>query len=158
MIEQATKTQDFLESEDLNLEWFDQMVERTRAFRLLREVEGEYLQPRPRTENKGARIDRLLIPLAKAIEAGWVDGVIGVEGKNSGAIIGRLVSQALDYTRCTFTLPNPPGMMVIPSWIFIYPVTTPRIQMARLTASIVIYPDGSLVAKSPPCGKKRGSR
>jgi hypothetical protein len=81
------------------------------------EVEGEYVQPRIETEQKDARIDRILIPQPKAVAAGWTGGIIGIEGKRSGAKAGKLVCQAIDYTRCVFKLNGPlPNILVMPMW------------------------------------------
>jgi len=161
---------------------FDTMVGKSGAFRIHREVRGEYIQPRVDTELKTARIDRILIPLSKAVEAGWVHGAIGVEGKRSSVKIGRLVSQALDYSRCLFHLKhNPPGLLVGLSWVFLYPVdritcdlesvmVNNRIGYAGIshralqfnvssTHVLTISNDGTVIARAELLmGKKRGSR
>lgn len=112
---------DFL-TETAAWEPFDRMVTLTGAFNIYREIDGEYLQPRCGTEDKRARIDRLLVPNRKAVDAGWTNGIIGVEGKKSGFKIGKLVSQAIDYTRCVFRLKEPiPEVLIMPVWVFIYP-------------------------------------
>ncbi len=180
MIPQATRTQGTFVNEPDAWQWFDEMMNRANAFRVLHEVNGEYVQPRPQTELKGARIDRILIPLAKAVDAGWVDGAIGIEGKASGCKIGKLFTQALDYTRCAFTLEKPPGLIIMPTWVFVYPAEEPIGDMESITLqnrigtakesggrlefhcgvmrTIVVHPDGNIQVKSPPMGHKRGSR
>jgi hypothetical protein len=159
---------------------FDRMVDNSGALRMHKEVCGEYLQPRYDTEDKGARIDRILIPLQKAIEAGWADGAIGIEGKRSGMKIGKLISQAMDYTRCCWELKHPPGMLVMVRWVFVFPVDNPKGDLESLMAQnrigyitpfnrrlafscgashgIVIHDDGQVEAKQLPMGRKRGSR
>lgn len=159
---------------------FDWFVEKSQAFRLLKEVPGFYVQPRPGTEVKGARIDRVLIPLQKAIDAGWVHGAIGVEGKKSGHKMGPLIVQAMDYSRCVFELERPPGLLVMMQWVFIYPgeimvgelmsiVANSRIGTCSISNSrlifgcsgyhgLVIDSSGAVTAKALPMGNKRGSR
>lgn len=164
---------------------FDAAIELSGAFRIYREVEGEYIQPRPETDPRGARIDRILVPQPKVIAAGWKrGGMIGVEGKKSGSKIGPLVTQAIDYSRCAFRIEREPGeliALVMLPWIFIYPVepvlgdlasvmANNRIGTAAMTNSrlvfscngtnaITIAADGSLFGvKDLPMGSKRGSR
>lgn len=165
---------------------FDRVVNRSGAFRVYSEVDGEYIQPRPETESKGARIDRILIPLAKAIDAGWKAGAIGVEGKKSGHKIGKLVAQALDYTRVVWRLdevrhrPGPPGMLLMTEWVFVYPLDCPKGDIESVMAhnrignaslingelrlacgvpyGLIIKPDGSVIARELTMGRKRGSR
>lgn len=179
MTETSSRTTGNFATEPDAWAFFDAAVERSGAFRLLREVPGECIQPRHQTGEKTARIDRLLIPLAKAVDAGWTDGVIGVECKRSDSKLGPLVTQAIDYTRCAFCLKSPPGMIVLPTWIFIFPaemsgdlesvcvnnrIGTATLQNNRLrfwcsgTNVISFEQDGSLTAKRPPMGRKRGSR
>ena len=163
------------------LEAFDVVVENAKAFQIFREVRGEYIHPRPKTVDKTGRIDRILLPLEKAIAAGWTYGAIGIEGKKPGEKIGRPLSQCLDYSRCVFELPT--GLLVMLRWVFLYPhecggelgplgsiMAQQRIgwcQPRRLgglilgcemTHLITISDDGSLVAKLPPMGDKRGNR
>lgn len=160
---------------------FDRIILANKAFRMHREVEGEYLQPRIDTEEKSPRIDRILIPLGAAVEAGWVDGAIGIEGKRSGKKIGRLISQAMDYTRAAFCLKSgPPGLTLLLKWVFVFPVEREvgdlesimaqnRIGCAtvynrgiRFTCggsnALVLGEDGTVAAKQLPMGRKRGSR
>lgn len=164
---------------------FDAVVERSGAFRVCPEVKGEYVHPRPQTDEKGARIDRVLIPLKKATEAGWEHGAIGVEGKRSGAKIGPLIAQALDYTRVVWRtderhLPCPPGMLLMTEWVFVYPLECPKGDIESVMANnrignvtlaagelrfacgvpygLVIKADGSILARRLPMGRKRGSR
>lgn len=162
---------------------FDAIIERSDAFRIYREVKGEYIQPRPETENKGARIDRILFPTQKVIDAGWkTGGAIGVEGKRSGVKAGPLICQALDYTRCLFRIEKNEGELValiMPRWIFIYPVESSLGDLASVmgnnrigtcsiqrglvfhcngTNAIEIREDGTVRAKDLVLGNKRGSR
>jgi len=118
-----------------NLAWFDQMIERTEAFKIHKEVKGYYLQPRPRTEDKEPRIDRLLLPLKKAVTAGWAYGAIGIEGKADATKAGKPISQAIDYARSVFRLDSGnPGLMVVPTWIFLYPFENPHCDLESIMA------------------------
>lgn len=175
---------DFVD-EDAAWTAFDDLVERSRLFHVYKEVEGEYIQPRPETESKGARIDRILVPLPRIIERGWKKGgAIGVEGKRSGKKIGTLVAQAIDYSRCGFRLelPNHNGLiaLVMLRWVFVYPVDAIGGDLASLMAqnrigtcsirngdlvfscngtnAIKIISNGSFEAKDLDMGNKRGSR
>ncbi len=165
--------------ETLGLSELDNAIERSGAFRVCREVCGEYLQPRLNAEQKGARIDRILLPNQKAIDAGWLDGPIGIEGKRSGMKIGKVLSQALDYSRCAWEIKN--GFCVWLRWVFIWPLENPKADLESVMAQnrigyvgpapgsrivfgcggtngITIMPDGSLNCKPLPMGRKVGSR
>jgi hypothetical protein len=103
----------------------DEALERSQYFAIFREVEGVYIQPRPFTEDEGARIDRLLIPRPQLIKAGWHLGAIGIEIKKSGHKIGKIISQCLDYSRCVWQIPgrgNLSGLCVFAKWVFVFPL------------------------------------
>lgn len=85
---------------------FDRRVEACGLFeRTFREVHGYYLTHRPGREQRRARIDRILIPGPQLREFGWTM-TIGVEIKKSGCDFGSAVSQAIDYTYCTWNVGN----------------------------------------------------
>ncbi len=182
MIAATIKTAGDFATEPVAWVAFDEAVERSRAFKLLREVEGEYVHPRIGTEDKDARIDRILIPLETAINAGWKDGAIGIEGKRSDAKVGPLISQALDYTRCAFRLAHSVLVLML-RWVFVFPLSSQdtlgdvgsimannRVGYASLSRgrialgcvgmnALVIEPDGVIsAARRLPMGGKRGSR
>lgn len=185
MIANTTLSQAGFATEAIAWDWFDEMVERTGAFRVHKEVKGYYIQPRAQTEEKDARIDRILTPQKRILELGWADGCIGVEGKASNVKAGRVISQALDYTRCVFRLNEyAPGLLLMPTWIFIYPFENPygdlesvmaqnRIGYAKANKwsgketlefscsgqnAIFIDGNGALTCQHLPMGFKRGSR
>ncbi len=163
---------------------FDEIIGRSGAFRVYREVHGEYLHPRVETEEKKARIDRILVPTDKLLEAGWkTGGAIGVEGKKSDSKCGPLISQAIDYSRCVFKLERKSGLLahVMLRWVFIYPVISSSGDIASIMAQnrigscsknyhgglnfccagttvIEIDANGSVKAKDTNIGNKRGSR
>lgn len=178
---QTILTSGDFESETIAWNVFDNLISRAQAFRIHSEVVGDYIHPRPLTELKKARIDRILIPLERAYSAGWTQGVIGIEGKTSGKKVGPVVAQALDYTRCVFEIEKWPGILVVPQFIFIFPMQNPYCDVESIMAQnrighcwiedncrivfscggtngIVIEGTGDIKAKHLPMGYKRGSR
>lgn len=84
------------------------------------EIDGWMLHPRPDTQGSGwVRIDAILKPTPLLIEQGWRWGFVGIECKRSGKKIGRVISQAMDYTRCVWNLPN--GIDVMTKFVFVWP-------------------------------------
>jgi hypothetical protein len=91
---------------------------------VMQEVNGWMLQPRMDTAGGGrARIDVLLQPTRELIEQGWRWGIVGIECKKSETKVGRVVSQAMDYTRCVWDTPN--GFAVMSRFVFIWPCESP---------------------------------
>lgn len=89
------------------------------------EVEGWMMQPRLDTEGSGfVRIDAILKPTQFLIEQGWRWGFVGIECKRSGKKLGRVISQAMDYTRCVWSLPN--GIEVMTRFVFVWPCEPQR--------------------------------
>jgi hypothetical protein len=87
---------------------------------VLQEVDGWMLHPRLDTAGPGRlRIDVLLQPKRALIESGWRWGIVGIECKKSGTKIGRVISQAMDYTRCVWETPN--GFNVMTRLVFVWP-------------------------------------
>jgi len=72
-------------TEDEAMQRFDALAAESNCFRIYSEVSGELIQPRVGCEEKSVRIDRILIPLPRLVQAGWVHGPIGVEGKRHSA-------------------------------------------------------------------------
>lgn len=168
------------ETEPEAMDAFDRAAEASGCFsKIHREVRGEYLQPRLGCDRECCRIDRILIPNAKLIGAGWPHGPIGVEGKCSGKKIGKVLAQALDYTRAIWFLPH--GFEVHLRWVFLWPLDalkgdiesvmaqnrighvrshqrTPLVFACGGTCGITIYADGTVQAKALPMGNKAGSR
>lgn len=100
-------------------------------FQSFPEVTGEYTQPRYQAERKDPRIDRLLIPTARLVTAGWRYGVVGVECKKSGMKLGPVVAQCQDYGRAVFKSPRS-GISVTCEWVFIWPLEKPRGDIASV--------------------------
>ena len=97
----------------------DRRIERTGCFWIDREVRGEILQPRIGTERRSVRIDRILTPTSRLVNAGWTRGPIGIEGKRCEVALGKAVSQVLDYMRSAFLIAT--GHQVIIEWAFLFP-------------------------------------
>lgn len=110
---------------------FDRRVAETGLFRIEKEVEGEYLQPRVGTADKSCRIDRILLPSPKLISLGWKYGALGVECKASGKKLGPVLNQCFDYTRAAFRLRSN-GVWIIPIWIYVWPFDPPGGDLASL--------------------------
>jgi hypothetical protein len=131
--------------EPVSMDDLDKRLERSGLFMVYREVYGENLQPRIDIESKAgsdnihktAYIDRILVPKPQLIEAGWRGGIIGVEGKKSGMKIGKAVCQAMDYTRCVWTLPDR-HVHVMAKWIFVWPADIEKCDLGSIMANFRI--------------------
>lgn len=86
-----------------------------------REVNGVLAHPRPHQVDKSVRIDRILVPTPRLIQAGWGHGIVGCEIKRSNVKIGPAIAQAMDYSRAIWTL-EPSGFRVWLDWVFIWPM------------------------------------
>lgn len=104
-------------TETESLAEFDRIIGASDLFRVYCEVDGHYVAHRPGRPLKAPRIDRILVPLPRLRQAGWTT-VFGVEAKRSGAKLGPLVAQAIDYTwavyECNSTYLYPDGIFVWP--------------------------------------------
>lgn len=84
-------------------------------------VSGYMLHPRLDVEGTcGKQLDVMLQPTSYLMECGWRWGFVGVECKKSETKLGRVISQAMDYTRCAWTIP-PYGFDVMARFVFIWP-------------------------------------
>lgn len=97
---------------------FDAIVRNVDLFTSYAEVPGTLLQPRPGQVDKSVRIDRVLVPNSRLIDAGWRGGIIGVELKKE-AYSGRAIAQGIDYTRSAFRL-GPANFLIICDYVFIW--------------------------------------
>ena len=146
------------------------------------EVPGFMLHPRLDTDGSNSvKIDMLLQPTPLLISHGWRWGMTGIECKRSGVKLGRVISQAMDYTRCVWQMPS--GFDVMTRMVFIWPCEYPKsdIESVMVQHRIgVAYPRGhsnkvSLriggtlvyadnagepphIASEIPGGRKKGSR
>ena len=144
-----------------------------------REVCGSLCQPRPTQDDKGVRIDRVLVPNQRLISLGWNHGVIGIEIKRSGIKIGPPIAQAMDYSRSVWLLNG--GIRVWLDWVFIWPLPAQHEAVASILAQnrigsassdqwsllqlksgeqnlIRISPSGDIRIGAGASGRKAGSR
>ncbi len=108
-------------------------------FHVYSEVTGVLMQPQVAQANESVhrcRINRVLIPARKLIDAGWDHGAVGIEIKSSEmSNDGKVLSQVLDYRRCAWTLPSQHGSVrVWLDWIFIFPMRKEHGSLASLMA------------------------
>lgn len=112
------RTSGGFETEGDALALLDDIVAATGMFHVYREVEGYYMTHRPGRDLKTPRIDRILVPTPRGKEFGW-KATIGVEAKRSGAKLGPLVCQALDYSWAIYRVGD---AYLHPEGIFLFPV------------------------------------
>jgi hypothetical protein len=98
----------------------DHAIEATGMFIIYRQVRGHYISPRPDTDAKSPRIDRLLLPSPRLQALGWEHGIVGIECKRSGEKIGRPISQMLDYSRALWAIGD--GAYVHCKWMLLWPL------------------------------------
>lgn len=70
------------------------------------------------------RIDMVLVPTSKALDAGWNQGFVGVECKRSGKTIDEAMHQAITYMDAVWTLGDWRGLIVLSSvycWPYYWP-------------------------------------
>jgi hypothetical protein len=112
---------------------FDEAALRSGAFKLWKEVPGEMIHPLPGNgEKQRYRIDRVLVPTEKLVDAGWTKGLIGVEIKKSDVKAGPPLSQSLDYLRCAWTGPLWIRFMI--GYVFLFPMEKTQGTIASLMA------------------------
>lgn len=168
-------------TESLAADALDTILRASNLFRIYHEVPGTLVQPRPGQDTKGMRIDRLLTPLPRLLAKEWNNGVIGIEIKKDATdkTLGPAISQAIDYTRSVFELPN--GIKVIPTFVFLFPfhaqagsvssvmtqnnvgtahTSTWSLLKLQIAATNVlnVHPDGDFTVQNPTSGRKAGSR
>jgi hypothetical protein len=86
------------------------------------EVSGAYMNCLPMEERQGCRIDRILYPGQKMVDAGWCFGPIGIELKRSRERLGRPASQCIDYRNAIFT--SSVGTQFVLQQVFLWPLLT----------------------------------
>jgi hypothetical protein len=104
-------------------DFFDDFMSGNPFFTCEKEVRGRRLyDPQPVfKELQGIRIDRILHPRPKAIEAGWRYGPIGFEIKKSGIKIGGVISQIMEYRTGLFMSWFLNGTRIMPTIFSIFP-------------------------------------
>ena|SRR5579872_3052612 len=128
MMPGQTRTNGAFANESDAMAAFDAWVKRSDAFSIYEECDGDYLASRVAVEAKRPRIDRILVPRQKALDAGWKYGALGIEGKRSGIKIGQALSQIIDYSQAAFELRKEGHLFasVVLRWIFLYPCEQDR--------------------------------
>jgi len=161
---------------------FDRLIElHPDVFKVAREVSGWYVSQRMNTQAKTPRIDRILFPRKRLVEAGWTHGPIGVEGKTSKKKAGPAISQAMDYSRAVFQSPFGCHSRIMLEWVFVWPIREVKGAIASImmqnrighvfarddgtlvfkadqTTAIKLLPSGAIYATELPMGRKVGSR
>jgi hypothetical protein len=167
--------------EETSANHFDYLVTSTNLFRIYKEISGFYIQPRIGQDFTSPRIDRLLIPTDKLSNAGWKEGIIGVELKRSGIKAGPVLSQMIDYSRAIWKLKSCGGIRVWLNWVFLWPLAKTTNTWASLMAQnrfgscdsapwakllfhsgeqliLRVNNDDSIVLGNPKNGNRAGSR
>jgi hypothetical protein len=96
-----------------------ELLKQTGLFTVYNEVKGQIIQPRPFVEKVDVRIDFILSPKPKLMNAGWPYGTMGVECKKSGLKINKAFSQTLDYSHSVWKLPS--GFLFMCEFHFLWP-------------------------------------
>lgn len=94
----------------------------TGCFKIFREVECWYFGGSVFGDKPTGRIDFLMTPQKKLLEAGWKNGIVGVEVKKSGHKVGPLICQMIDYSKAIYRLPDDVGgSLVCLSSVYSFP-------------------------------------
>jgi hypothetical protein len=117
----AERTEGDFKTEEDAAEYLDGLIESVSdLFAVSSEVDGTRQYSRPQQSKIEMRIDRILYPKKKLIDAGWRSGVVGIEIKTSGHPAGPLVAQAEDYMQSVFTF-KASGVSVCLNSIYLFP-------------------------------------
>lgn len=129
---EAERTGGSFATEEDAAEHLDALLDSTGdLFAVIKEVSGTRQYLRPQQSKTGVRIDRILYPKKRLLNAGWRSGVVGIEIKKSGHAAGPLVAQAEDYMQSVFTFES--GVSVVLNSVFLYPA----FETAGIAASIL---------------------
>ena len=113
----------------------DRVLDDAGLWKVYHEVSGVLIQPRPcQSDQRGLRIDRILVPAEKLLENGWTHGVVGIEIKRSGVKIGPPIAQLMDYSRGVWELPGTGGIRVSCDWVFLWPAEPQHGPLASVLA------------------------
>ena len=110
------------------------LLSKMNLFNIVGVVWGEYeYVPHYKDSGKRPRIDMLLTPTARLMDAGWPYGAMGIECKRSNCKIGPPLSQILDYGRAIFRHPKF-NVLIKPDFIFLWPCDKIHGDIASLMA------------------------
>jgi len=112
-------------------DWFVTFAQRSRLFRVYRQVWGEPLCKHHFQKSSSLRADVLLFPTSTLLAAGWGAGCVVVEVKRSGEKLGPGLNQLLDYMNTAWFVP---GGAVVPSFGFLFPAPKQHGALASLMA------------------------
>lgn len=96
-------------------------------FSVYRQVRAKPLfsHPSKSSVTEKYRFDVLLLPSSEIVAAGWKSGAVVIEVKKSGVKLGPCYSQAFDYVNsCAVGLSMLGGVLIIPSYCFVFPSRT----------------------------------
>lgn len=85
----------------------------TGCFKIFQEVECWYFGGSVFGDKPTGRIDFLMTPQKPLLDAGWKNGVVGVEVKKSGHKAGPLICQMIDYSKAVYRLPDSAGCSLL---------------------------------------------
>ena len=83
------------------------------CFKIFPEVECWYFGGSIFGDKPTGRIDFLLTPQKALLDAGWKNGIVGIEVKKSGHKAGPLICQMIDYSKAVFRLPDSAGASLV---------------------------------------------
>lgn len=106
-------TEGDFKTEDESKAAFIEAFESCPYFRVYEEVDCWYFGGSVWADKPTGRIDYLLTPSKKLLDAGWKNGIIGVEVKKSGHKVGPLICQMIDYSKAIYRLPGAAGNVLV---------------------------------------------
>jgi hypothetical protein len=85
----------------------------TGCFKIFQEVECWYFGGSVFGDKPTGRIDFLMTPQKTLLDAGWKNGIVGIEVKKSGHKAGPLICQMIDYSKAVYRLPESAGSSLL---------------------------------------------
>jgi hypothetical protein len=112
--------------------FIESKLQESGLFTLYNQVRGYIVQPRLSCQDKETKIDFILSPTSKLVNAGWKGGPIGLEIKRSGLKINEPFAQTKDYARSVWRLPT--GFRFMCEYFFLFPFYSTSGFMASVMA------------------------
>jgi len=100
-------------NEDDSKRAFVEAFKATDCFNIYEEIDCWYFGGSVFGDKPTGRIDYVLAPRKRLIDAGWRMGIIGIEVKKSGHKAGPLICQMIDYSKAVFRLPDACGASMV---------------------------------------------
>lgn len=106
------------------------------------EVKGRRLfDDKPvKKDGQNLRIDKILHPTLKAVNAGWFFGPIGIEIKRSGEAVGPVLTQILEQRQSLFLSKHVNYSRICPSVFALFPLENISHDLHSLCERQLIYP------------------